>query len=454
MDFKIKNKIIGIPVRQNQQEFVLGVFTIDQVLKFTKFTERLIVGYNDENIPEYNPQIQRKVEPSRVEKIADFLINDRDATFPTNVVLHIPIQVIEKQEKLAQGFVGICLDERVFKEVEIEQNNPSKGDIYITIIDGQHRIRGIEVAIERLRKDIELVHKVLISNPENQELQSKYEYFNDRLRDLLNIQLVVTFFIDKTLEYQAMIFSTINRTQKRVSESLVYSLFGLTTDDSPQKSALQITLALNAHPKSPFHNRVKLYGGSYDRGQSPPLSQATMVKSIVQLICENWREAENDRYRPRKDLLKRQTASQKYLPFRNYYALDEDTKISDIFYYYFSAVKEVFAEGETFNWDFDPQTMNPTNVLQTTVGYQALLQLLNDILEFLDKEKQEDKKFNKLTYVDLLLNTKGIINVQDTHRYPFTSKTKNIFYLDLSLSLWPETSPDDPRRKKLTELLK
>ncbi|WP_186750566.1 ParB N-terminal domain-containing protein [Spirosoma utsteinense] len=114
----------------------------------------------------------------------------------------------------------------------------------------------------------------------------------------------MSFFIDKTLEYQAMIFSTINRTQKRVSESLVYSLFGLTTKDSPQKTALQIVLALNAHEKSPFFNRIKLYGGDYDSNQSPPLSQATMVKSIIDLISESLREAELDRYRSRDELFR------------------------------------------------------------------------------------------------------------------------------------------------------
>ncbi|MEE6130532.1 DGQHR domain-containing protein, partial [Chryseobacterium arthrosphaerae] len=176
---------------------------------------------------------------------------------------------------------------------------------------------------------IELLIKHLRNN-ENKSLSEKLEYFQTRLNDLLNIQLVVTFFIDKTLEYQAMIFSTINRTQKRVSQSLVYSLFGLDTDDTPQKTALEIVLRLNGHPKSPFYKRIKLYGASYNKNDTPPLSQATMVKSIVSLISENLRESENDRYKKRKELLKRSTNSIKFLPFRNYYATDRDSMISDI----------------------------------------------------------------------------------------------------------------------------
>ena len=83
-----------------------------------------------------------------------------------------------------------------------------------------------------------------------------------------------------------MVFSTINRTQKKVSADLVSSLFGLNTGDTPQKTALQIVLSLNGHESSPFYKRIKLYGGSYSKQISPPLSQSAMVNSITKLICE------------------------------------------------------------------------------------------------------------------------------------------------------------------------
>ncbi|MEQ1586830.1 MAG: DGQHR domain-containing protein [Cyclobacteriaceae bacterium] len=284
MEFAIDNKIIGLPVMQNQQEFIVGVFKIGQILTFTKYTTRVIRDFDDNGLPIYNDQIQRAVENPRVEKIADFLINDPEATFPTNIVLHIPEEVILKQHK-HNNILEIFIDEKVFSEVKKEKVNTSSGDIYINIIDGQHRIRGIEIAIDRLIIDINVLQKTLEKSPSNVDLQKKLEYFRKRYTDLLNIELVVSFFIAKQIEYQAMVFSTINRTQKRVSESLVYSLFGLTTEDSPQKTALQIVLALNAHPNSPFYNRVKLFGGDYEKNQTPPLSQAGMVKSIINLIC-------------------------------------------------------------------------------------------------------------------------------------------------------------------------
>ena len=294
-------KIQGIPVIQNDQEFIIGKIKIADLLKFTKYTERVIIGYDEEERPIYNNHIQRKVEVSRVNKIADFLINDKDATFPTNIVLGVPIGVIEEQSQ--DGIiVNISLSRVVSDEILKSNEGDKNADVYITIIDGQHRMRGIEIAIERLNKDI-----LTKTDPEDLLRLKK------TLSNLLNIELVVSYFIDKSLEYQAMIFSTINRTQKRVSQDLVYSLFGLSNDDTPYKTALEIVLALNGHEKSPFYKRVRLYGGNYDKHSSPPLSQATMIKNIVGLICETLRESENDKYRKRKELLKR--TNNKFLPF-------------------------------------------------------------------------------------------------------------------------------------------
>lgn len=157
------------------------------------------------------------------------LINDPDATFPTNLVLHIPMEII-KENKKNGNFVEIELDNKVFKEIKEES-----GDVYITIIDGQHRIRGIELAISNLKGKIKDL-LITLRGIQNEELEEKLKYYQTRLNDLNNIELVVSFFIDKTLEYQAMVFSTINRTQKKVSADLVSSLFGLNTGDTPQKN--------------------------------------------------------------------------------------------------------------------------------------------------------------------------------------------------------------------------
>ena len=70
----VKCGIRGFLVSQNGQDFIIGKAKIEEVLQYTMYTERLIVAYDDET-PIYNNHVQRKIDKSRVDKIADFLIN-------------------------------------------------------------------------------------------------------------------------------------------------------------------------------------------------------------------------------------------------------------------------------------------------------------------------------------------------------------------------------------------
>lgn len=406
-------------VTQNNQEFLLGVFTINQIQNFTKYTERLLVGFKEVNEdnrvyedqsqlePEYLPHVQRKTNNAKVERIADFLITDPTAMFPTNIVIAIPQDVIDLKEEDNEGNTTIILNSIVKDEL-----NKSDGDVFLTIIDGQHRIKGIERAIERVKE--------LIINPKEKDNIEKNKSILERL---LNLEIVVTFFIDPVLEYQAMIFSTINKTQTKVPENLVFSLFGLTKDDTPQKTSLEVVLALNGIEKSPFYNRIKLVGKNYKRGEEIPLSQATMVKSILFNISKNQREAEIERNKDRKDL-----SPNSDLVFRNYYIANNDKMIVRIMYSYFSAAKEsfVFSNGISY-WDLN--STPETNVLQTNVGYQALMKLLVDLLKIAPEEMKDKKSF----YMTYLVKAKDLdfIDGGEEKRYPFTSKSIKVLYSDL-----------------------
>ena len=441
----ISNNIITTrKVVQNNQEFLIGTFPISQVLTFTKYTQHLIVGYEevaDENKivysdhvqfkPIYNPEIQRKTNNAKIEKIADFLIYDPNAMFPTNIVISIPSQVIDDYKENNTD-VTITLNEIVKRELDKED-----GDVFLTIIDGQHRIKGIISAIEQLESKISTLNSVLNKNrnpnlfvndntntTENADLANQLLHFQTLLSRLKKFELLVTFFIDPTLEYQAMLFATINKTQTKVPENLVFSLFGLTKDDSPQKSSLEVVLALNGIEKSPFYNRVKLVGASYQRGTAIPLSQATMVKSILNYISVNAREAEKDRFKKRSEL----NNSPKYLPFRKYYANNDDRKIVRIMFSFFSAVRSTFKNSSGVSlWEMDDHGI--TNVLHTNVGYLALLKVLSNILMNIP----EDLKDSKNKYEQILAQVQGI-DFEDSgneKRYPFTSASVNTLYEDI-----------------------
>lgn len=420
--------IKGFPVSQNGQDFIIGKAPIGEVLKYTRYTERLIIAYDDEEKPVYNEHVQRKVDSSRTRQIANFLLNDKEAIFPTNIVLDIPINIIESQEE-KDGIISLTLIDNVAEQIEkAKRDGNDKADIFVTIIDGQHRIRGIEVAIEELAKQISKA-----SNSDEQER------LKAQLDNLLRMELVVSFFIDKDLEFQAMTFSTINRTQRRVSQDLVYELFGLTSEDSPQKTALEVALALNAHPKSPFYRRIKLYGGTYTKVDSRPLSQAAMIKSIIKGICTSVQSAETERYQKRRAF--KNSNSGKSLPFRQFYAEDRDDLISDCMFYFFNSVRKELGQ----YWNYDGHT-KPQNILQSTVGYEALMSLLAEIIQ-----KDKISSFDKNSfdhYIALLKN----IDFADVESYPMTTKGKNILYYTMWIAVFPSDDSNDERKRKLQEL--
>lgn len=420
--------IKGFTVSQNGQDFIIGKAPIGEVLNYTMYTERLIIGYDEDEKPIYNKHVQRKVDASRTRQIAKFLLNDKEAIFPTNIVLNIPVNIIESQEE-NDGIISITLVDNVAEQIEkAKREGSDKADIFVTIIDGQHRIRGIEVAIEEMNK---MISKA--SDP------AQKEALKLQLDNLLKMELVVSFFIDKDLEFQAMTFSTINRTQRRVSQDLVYELFGLTSDDSPQKTALEVALALNAHPKSPFYRRIKLYGGTYTKDDSRPLSQAAMIKSIIKGICSSVQSAETERYKKRKDFNEKN--SSRSLSFRQFYADNRDDLISDCMFYFFNSVRNELGQ----YWNYDGQT-NPQNILQSTVGYEALMSLLAEIIQ-----KENITSFDKDTFDGYVQKLKDI-KFDDIEAYPMTTKGKNILYNTISLAVFPSDDPNDERKKKLQEL--
>lgn len=414
-------------VTQNSQEYLLGIFKISEVLRFAHYTEYTILGFDDENLPITNKQVQRKLNSAKVESIAKFLINDSQAIFPTNIVFAIPNGIIDSYEEKEENNIILTLDSKVSDGIE-KIDKGEDGNIFISIIDGQHRIRGIEVAIEKLEKAIEKKDPLYdISN----------DLLADKLAKLKEIEISVAFFIDPVLEYQAMIFSTINRTQTKVSQDLVYSLFGLTEDDSPQKTALNITNALNGTPKSPFYKRIRLAGSTTSKAAKefykdgyPILSQATMVKSILYMITTK-NDAEVERNKSRKYLQKNPNPE---LVFRKYYADNQDSDIIKIIYQYFIAIQETFTDksGNSF-WDNKEQHNKPTNVLQTTIGYEALLNILKTILQI-----NTDKDFfDKQLYKNYLEKAKSI-DITD-EKYTFTTKTKKMLTDDLSNLIFNET---------------
>lgn len=303
--------IIELPYLEYEQPIgtfymtVIEAETLIQIIDIRRRGERSDYGmslWNDK--PKSREEgVQRKESTDRVNKISKYC-EDPDATFPTPIIISVyqDVDITDDGHKFT------------FKLREEER----LGDV----IDGQHRLLGI----------------------------AKSGYCE-------RFKLPVALMFNMNVEEKAYVFSTINSTQTKVSMSLIYDLFDLSTKRSPQKTAHEIARSLNKMENSPFHNRLKMLGKKEANQFFATLSQGTFVKQLLTLISKN----------PDEDYskMKRGIAIQSYnLPFRRYFIDGRDDVILKILMNCFTALKRVF----------DKEWENPANnVLWKTTGYGAII---------------------------------------------------------------------------------
>lgn len=110
-------------------------------------------------------------------------------------------------------------------------------------------------------------------------------------------ELIITIYVDMKLEDQAIVFATINKEQKNVSNSLVTDLFAFAESRSPQKTGHNIARALNKKEGSPFFDKIKILGTAESSNET--ITQSTFVESILKYITRE-KQADRDFYRRNK----------------------------------------------------------------------------------------------------------------------------------------------------------
>lgn len=280
---------------------------------------------------------QRDLNETRVEEIKQYVTNV-DACFPTGVILSI-------SSKHAQF-------------------NPQTGKLQIQrvedvakIIDGQHRIAGLE-----------------------------------GYAGAANFQINVTIFIDMDIEDQAMTFAIINLKQTRVSKSLAYDLYEYAESRSPQKTCHNIAKLMHAKENSPLYGRIKILGKA-DRTGQEIISQATFVDRLIRLISRNPM-LDRDKIKRQQPLERPSDRWKAKLVFRNNFIDDQDAVIAKTFWNYLAAVRARWPDA----WDNRDQGM----VLARSTGFAALVRLLPRILDKLNSsgipsESQFAEYFKKST---------------------------------------------------------
>ena len=212
------NEIQIIEIEQPIGTFYLGKMKSETIIEHYVVHNR----YLDDGV-------QREASNKRINEISNYC-KDPDATFPTPIIISIKSSDFKDDSIQVIEGVGVAL-----------QVSPSLGRVF-EIIDGQHRIKGIEKAWEDFK---------------------------------FSCDMVVVFMLDLTEEEKAYVFSTINSNQAKVNKSLIYDLFDLSTKRSPFKTSHYIARMMNKEYNSPFYHRLKMLGKKQVDGAT--LSQGTFV---------------------------------------------------------------------------------------------------------------------------------------------------------------------------------
>ena len=303
-----------IEVRQPIGTFYLCSIPAPFLLKIVKSTSR-----SDD--PE---AVQREKSPKRIKDIGAYC-SDPDAVFPTPIVVSVNSDDVRLDED--KHLVVI----------------PEDKGIIGNVIDGQHRLWGIECS----------------EHPEN-------------------FQLPVVLMFDLTVAEEAYIFSTINSNQRKVDPSLIYDLFDVSAYRSPQKTAHEIARVMNSSSSSPFYNRLKMLGRKTADQEKATLSQGTFAKSILMLISK----------KPDEDARKLKNGQEldddEKMPLRYFFTQQRDELLVRVFSNCFNALKEVFPS----EWD------NPNdNILWKSTGFRAVVYALPHICRKGIREKVLTKDF-------------------------------------------------------------
>jgi DGQHR domain-containing protein len=333
----------------------IGVINSD-VLEYISCADvrRLETGKDNREVEDYIG-IQRELNPNREKEIGRY-VNLIDATFPNSIILAISSEFAEFDEK--KKIMRVLYKDDVAK-----------------VLDGQHRIAGLG-------------------------------HYNNR--DGSTFQCIVTIFIDMELEDQAIVFATINKEQKNVSNSLVADLYAFAESRSPQKTAHNIVRALNAKEGSPFYKRIKILGNARNK-ETETITQDTFVRSLIQYISKDP-QLDRDFYKRHKNKklpLAEGNEKEKYF-LRNIFITDEkDYVIAQIIWNYFYAIQN--------KWPNAWNELKANMILNRSTGFIALMRFFKDAYLSVNKEdaivtKEEfmaifndidipEEQFNKDVYV-------------------------------------------------------
>lgn len=297
--------------------------------------------------------IQRDIKGGKVKEIKKYIDQD-DATFPNAIIIAIQNDPLDEEPTYRLN------EERTTLDIKLQSG-------IANILDGQHRLSGFD--------------------PDNE-----------------TFELPVSIFLDLSLGEQAKIFATINSKQTKVDLTLVYDLFGITDDRTPEKLAYHIVEHLNSDPSSAWRKKIKTL-----TERTGDLAQGSMAKLF------------------HRELLERHPV------FNRLYKEGEerDTDIKNILMNYFNAIAEAFPD----QWANEDKK----HILTKTTGFNGFMMFLMSLVKiaakrkapmskdyFLDYIKRVEGSFEEFTVENYASGVKGQLKIRDLLREGLTQEEKEI----------------------------
>lgn len=332
-----------VPVRQPIGMFFMGSIDYRDLIDITHTDVRRIDG---ERGFETYLGIQRPLSKKRVDEISEY-VNSFDACFPTAVILSVDGKCAEYD--LDSGTLRLA---PYFSETGEEDDEDIPLQKIAKVIDGQHRIEGLK----------------------------GYQGEED-------FQVNVSIFVDIDVASEAYIFSTVNIAQTKINKSLLYDLYDLAESRSPQKLCHDIAVALNETEGSPLYKRIKRLGVASPHSLPGAITQAAFVQSLMKYISKRP-QVDRDLYIRRKKVPRADVKDEKKLIFRDFMIDEKDFELTDILWFYFSAVEK--------RWPIAWGSEDRGVMLRRTNGFMALMRYLKDCYLYIGKEVPRKEDFSEI----------------------------------------------------------
>lgn len=317
-----------IRVRQPIGEFYIGSIKSNELVKLTWVDVRRLE--KEKRDFESYLGIQRPLDKKRVSEIQQY-VKTADACFPSAVILAVPSICASYDEA---GHI-MTLSNSIGNENP--EDNIILGQV-CKVLDGQHRIEGLK------------------------------DYKGD------DFEVNVSLFVEMDIAEQAYVFSTVNLAQTKVNKSLVYDLYDLAKSRSPQKVCHNIAVAIDAHSKSPLHQRIKRLGTATQGRLNETITQSTFVEALLKYISPSPNVDRDVYLRGRKPSADGVDVQNKYF-LRTMFLAEKDVELADIIWNYFDAVKE--------RWPVAWEASGKGLMLNKTNGFKALMRFLRPAYLFL-----------------------------------------------------------------------